>query len=183
MSRRVGLLVLLIVVVLVGGAVGIVLSARPALEDQRDVVDARWAPLRGPLTSRYDALNGVAAALADAGAAERSYTVALNEELETWRRLADDQSTDPGAEASAANRLEGLASRVRANFAFSARLGTDDGIRAALEAYDLAVVPPTEIRRYNRSVREYEDARTDTLKRLPASLFGFDAMPLLVIGA
>jgi hypothetical protein len=182
MSRRVALLVLLIVVVLVGGAVGIMVSARPALEDRRDVVDARWTPLRGPLTGRYDALNQVAVALVDAGAAERSYTVALNEELDTWRRLAGSQDTDPRAEASAANRLEGLASRVRANFAYSARLGSNDGIRSAFEAYDLAVVPSTEIRQFNRSVREYEDARTETLKRVPASLFGFDAMPLLVIG-
>jgi hypothetical protein len=182
MSRRVALLVLLIVV-LVGGAVALVVTARPGLEDKRDAVDARWAPLRGPLAQRYEALGQVAQALTDAGVGERSYTVALSEELDAWRGLTDSRAAHAEAEAESANRLEGLAQRVRANVAFSGRLRADERIVAAFEAFDLALIPRSEIQEYNRTVRVYEDTRNQTLKRIPASLFGYDQRPMIVIGS
>jgi len=56
MSRRVGLLVLVVVLLLAAVVVGLALSARSPLQDGRDAVDGRWVPLRVPLAVRYDAL-------------------------------------------------------------------------------------------------------------------------------
>ena len=182
MSRRVGLL-LLVIVLLVGGAVAVVVTANGPLQDRRDAVDARWAPIRTPLTDRYDRLNQVATALNDAGAGERTYTVDLVQELDTWRKLADSPTADAGAEAASANQLEGLAARARANVAFSGRLKANPAITSAFDAFDSVLVPPPTVSAYNRAVKRYEATRTESMKQLAASLLGFDARPTLVIGA
>lgn len=181
MSRRVVLLLVLAIVVVVGAAGVLVVTARPSLEDRRDAVDARWASLRDPLATRYDGLRQVGDALATAGAGERTYAVELAGALDEWAAFARDP--DPAAEATIANQLEGVAARVRANVAASARLGRDPTIAAAFGAFDRALVPPPAVRAYNRAVRRYQDARTDTLKQVPADLLGYDPRPILVIGA
>ena len=182
MSRRVVLLFLLVIVLLAGAAAAMVATARPGLDDDRTAVDARWASLRGPLAVRYGGLDQVATALAGAGAGERTYTTDLAEELAIWDELAAERDPDPGAEANAANRLEGLAARTRANVARSVRLGRDPAVTQAFAAFDGALVPTADVRAYNRAVRDYQAARTGTLKRLPANLLGYDARPVLVIG-
>ena len=182
MSRRVVLFLVLAILVVVGAGVAVVATARPALDDDRQAVDARWTTLRGPLASRYEGLDQLATALSSAGAGERTYTVALADELRVWADLARSTDPDPDAEATAANRLEGLAARVRANVARSARLGRDPGVTQALAAFDAALVPTAEVEAYNRAVRRYQATRTDTLKRIPADLLGYDARPVLVIG-
>lgn len=182
MSRRFGLL-LLVIVLLVGGAVAVIFTARGPLQDGRDAVDARWAPIRTPLADRYDRLDQVATALNDAGAGERTYTVALAQELDTWHKLADSRTANAGAEAAAANNLEGLAARARVNVAQSSRLKANPAISSAFDAFDIALVPPPSVVAYNRAVRKYEATRTESMKQLAASLLGFDARPILVIGA
>ncbi|MFA5884077.1 MAG: hypothetical protein WDA60_09535 [Acidimicrobiia bacterium] len=182
MSRRVILFLVLAILVVVGGAVAVFATARPALEDDRQAVDARWAALRGPLAVRYEGLGQLATALANGGAGDRSYTVALTDEVGVWADLARSSDPDPDAEATAANRLEGLAARVRANVAESARLGRDTGVTQALGMFDSALVPTADVEAYNRAVRRYQATRTDTLKRIPADLLGYDARPVLVIG-
>lgn len=181
MSRRVGLL-FLVIVLLVGGAVAVIFTARGPLQDSREAVDARWAPIRTPLTDRYDRLNEVADALTEAGAGERTYTVDLVQELDTWRKLAESRAANAGAEATAANQLEGLAARVRANVAQSGRLKANPAISSALDAFALALVPPPSVNAYNRAVRKYEATRTESMKQLAASILGFDVRPTLVIG-
>lgn len=180
MSRRVAILVLLIVV-LVGGAIALVVTARPPLVEDRDAVDARWAALRTPLADRYARLDGVATELSAAGAGERTYTVELADALEDWDGLLDEASAEPDAEAAAANRLEGLATRARVNIVASSRLRNNPAITAALEAFDLALVPPPAVDAYNRAVRRYEGTRSETAKRLTASLLGFDPRPTLQV--
>ena len=182
MSRRVGLL-LLVIVLLVGGAVAVIFTARGPLQARRDAVDARWAPIRTPLTDRYDRLDQVASALNDAGAGERTYTVDLTQELDTWHKLADSRTTNAGAEATSANRLEGLAARTRANVTQSGRLKANPAITSAFDAFDIALVPPPSVSAYNRAVRKYEATRNESMKQLAASILGFDARPTLVIGA
>jgi len=162
--------------------VALVATARPALHDDRQAVDARWATLRGPLASRFQGLDQLGTALGAAGAGERSYTVALTDELGTWADLARSTDPDPAAEATSANRLEGLAARVRANVARSARLSRDPGVAQALAAFDAALVPTADVESYNRAVRRYQATRTATLKRIPADLLGYDARPVLVVG-
>lgn len=182
MSRRVLYLVALFVVVVVAGAVALGATARPRLVDRRDTVDARWSTLRGPLAARYEGLAQLRAALANAGAGERTYGVALSEGLAEWERLTTRPDLDAAAEAAAANRLEGLAARVRANVAGSARLGADAAITEALASFDATLVSPPDVRAYNRAVRRYQDARTAGSRRLVAGVLGFEARPVLVLG-
>lgn len=182
MGRRLLVLVLLATVLVVGGAVALVLTARPDLDDGRRAVDTRWSTLRGPLATRYAGLAQLATALGAAGAGERTYTVDLVDEVGTWDRLAG-RDADPASEVMSANRLEGLATRVRTNVAHSARLSQDPGITEALAAFDTALVPTPDVDAYNRAVRRYQSTRTDTVKQIPADLLGFDARPVLVLGA
>src|SRR4051794_24589945 len=112
MSRRVGLLVLVVVLLLGGVVVALAASARSPLQDGRDAVDGRWVALRAPLATRYAALGQVATGLDAAGAGQRTYGVDLQDGLDEWNRLAKS-SPDAATEAEVANRLEGLATRVR----------------------------------------------------------------------
>jgi hypothetical protein len=180
MSRRVGLLVLVVALLLAAVVVGVALSARSPLQDGRDAVDGRWVPLRVPLAARYDALGQVVAGLDAAG--ERTYAVDLSDRLDEWNRLVKSSSPDAGSEAAVANELEGLATRVRTNIASSGRLSRDQNLAGAFTAFDAALVSPPDVSAYNHAVRRYEDTRHETLKRFPARLLGFDARPILVIG-
>src|SRR5262245_28203266 len=182
MSRRVGLLVLVVVLLLAGVVVALMVTARSPLEDGRDAVDGRWVPLRAPLTARYQALGQVSSGLDAAGAGERTYAVDLKNGLDDWSRLAKSAKPNAEPEAAAANRLEGLATRVRANIFASSRLSRDQGLADAFTAFDAALVPPPDVTAYNRAVHDYEDTRHETLKRVPAKLLGFDSRTLLVIG-
>ena len=182
MSRRVGLLVLVVVLLLAGVVVALMVSARSPLQDGRDAVDGRWVPLRAPLAARYEALGQVAAGLDAAGAGDRTYAVDLKDRLDDWDRLAKSASPNADAEAVLANQLEGLATRVRTNIGGSGRLSRDQNLAGAFTAYDAALVPPPAVSAYNRAVRRYERTRDETLKRLPAQLLGFDERPILVIG-
>jgi hypothetical protein len=182
MSRRVLLLLLLVVVLVIGGAAAFVATTRPDLEDRRDTVDTRWAALRVPLTARYDGLDQLTTALGAAGAGDRTYTVDLADQVEAWNALTTRADPDPGAEASAANQLEGLAARARVNVAQSARLSRDPAVAAALAAFDAALVPADQVGAYNRAVRRYQGTRTDTVTQVPADLLGYDPRPILVLG-
>jgi hypothetical protein len=182
MSRRVGLLLVLVVVLVGGALVALAVTARSPLDERRDAVDGRWAPLRTPLVARYEALGQVAAGLEAAGVGERTYSVDLAERLDEWNRLATSATPDAGSEATVANQLEGLATRVRTNVSASARLSRDEALSGAFVAFDSALVPLPAVTAYNRAVRRYEDTRHETLKRIPARILGFDARPTLVIG-
>ncbi|MFM8303647.1 MAG: hypothetical protein ACKOA9_05025 [Actinomycetota bacterium] len=180
MSRRV-LLLVLVVLVVVGAGVALVATTRPELSDRRAAVDRSWTPLREPLTARYAALDQLSTALDGAGAGDRSYAVDLAGEVTRWTALAG--RADAGAEASSANRLEGLATRTRVNVARSARLSRDPAVVEALTAFDAALVADADVRAYNRAVRRYQETRTGTLAQIPAGLLGYGARPVLVVGA
>jgi hypothetical protein len=182
MLRRLALLPFVLMAVLVLGAAGaVVFVARSPLDERRDAVDARWIPLRAPLATRYEGLEGLAAALSDTGGAARTYTIELTNEINTWKRLVGRTDADPGAEAKSANHLEGLAQRIRANIAGSARLARSTSVTEALAAFDTALVPPEDVSAYNRAVRRYQSTRTALLRRLPAQLLGYGARPVLVL--
>jgi hypothetical protein len=184
MARRIRWLVLIAMAVIVAGLVMVVVSVQPGLSDARDRVDTRWEPLRVPLALRYKALKSVAQALNDAGAGERAVTKELDATLARWSELAlrGPKHTEPDVEAKAANDLEALARRARANVAASARLAPNPAITAAFTAYDQVVVDPTRVRPYNRAVRAYEDEREGTMNRVVATVLGYDARPRLVLG-
>src|SRR5262245_19915015 len=140
MSRRVGLILLVVVLLLAGVVVGLVVTARSPLEDGRNAVDGRWVPLRAPLTARYQALQKVAAGLDTAGAGDRTYAVDLAHSLDEWSRLTKSKDPDAASEATVANQLEGIATRVRTDVAASGRLSRDQGLTDAFTAFDAALV-------------------------------------------
>jgi hypothetical protein len=183
--RRLRWIVVLVAVLLVIAVVAALLLVRPGLEDGRDRVDRRWTPLRPALIARYDALEGVATALADAGAGERAYTTDLRTELGRWQGYAvrGPKHTDPATEVTIANSLEGLARRVRANLIASARLSSNEQLQVALEDYDQAIVPEPAVRTYNRAVRAYEDDRSGFVERIVAGALGYDSRAVLVAGS
>ena len=82
MARRVRRLAVVVVLILAGGAVALVLTARPQLDDRRDDVDRAWTQLRAPLTARYERLAAVRAEAATAneleGLAARLQAVVLS---------------------------------------------------------------------------------------------------------
>jgi hypothetical protein len=182
--RRLRWIVVLVAALVLAAIVAALVFVRPGLEDGRDRVDARWAPLRPALIARYEALDGVATALADAGAGDRAVTTDLQRELGRWQRYAlrGPKHTDPATEAAIANGLEELARRVLANMLGSQKLAANEGLQSALRAFDQAVVPEPEIRAYNRAVRSYEDDRSGFFERLVAGALGYDSRAVLVTG-
>src|SRR6266567_3388236 len=87
MARRVRRLAVVVLVLLVVGAIALVLTTRPKLEDARGGVDRVWTPLRGPLSERYAKLAEANAQLAAAGGGERDVSRALGLRLGRWGEL------------------------------------------------------------------------------------------------
>jgi hypothetical protein len=184
MLRRLKWILLLLVVVVVAAAVVAVLTTRPGLSDARDKVDARWFDLRGTLTERYALLTPVEQALVAAGGPDRAVTRDLRDELARWKALSarSKADADPGAEATTANALEGLARRVKAN-STSGKLNGNAQLTAALQSFDTRVpAPPSLVPEYNRVVRAYQHERSGGIHSLVASVLGYDARPQLILG-
>src|SRR5947208_10201314 len=116
MARRVRRLAVVVLVLLVVGAIALVLTTRPKLEDARDGVDRAWTPLRGPLSERYAKLAEANTQLAAAGGGDRNVSRALGLRLGRWGELrrAKDGDADAEAEAQTADQLEGLGNRLQA---------------------------------------------------------------------
>ena len=182
--RRFRWIAFLVIAVLVALVVAAVVLVRPGLEDDRDRVDTRWTPLRPTLVTRYAKLESVATALRDAGAGDRAVTADLSTALDRWNRYAllGPKHTNAALEATLANDLEGLARRVRANYIASEKLKSNAALRAAIDAFDQAVVPPPAVRAYNRAVRTYEDDRSGFFERIVAGALGYDSRPVLIVG-
>ena len=183
--RRFRWIAVLVIAVLVALVVAAVVLVRPGLEDDRDRVDARWTPLRPTLITRYAKLGSVATALRDAGAGDRAVTADLDTALDRWKRYAllGPKHTDAAHGGDARERARGTcARRVRANYIASEKLKSNDALRAAIDAFDQAVVPPPTVRAYNRAVRTYQDDRSGFFERLVAGALGYDSRPVLVVG-
>lgn len=182
--RRFRWIVVLVVAVLAAVVIAGFVLVRPGLEDGRELVDDRWTPLRPALIERYAALDGVATALRDAGAGDRSVTTDLDTALDRWGTFAvrGPKHTDPGAEVVIANELEELARRVRGNLIASEKLKNAPALAAAVTAFDQAVVPQAAVRAYNQAVRAYEEDRSGFLEHLVADTLGYGSRPVLVVG-
>jgi hypothetical protein len=184
MSRRVRWSLLVLIIVLVGGAVTLVVLERPRLNDAREAVDTRWAPLRaadGPLAVRYQKLEAALLAFEAAGGTGRAAAKDLHAALLAWNRAL--KSGDAGDQAAAADVLEVQATRLRANVNASDRLKTNAALNDALTVFAGTKPPDALIAAYNTAVREYEDERTGTLQRPVARVLGYDQRPRLVLGA
>ena len=186
MARRVRRLAVVVVVLLVIGAIAVVLTTRPKLEDRRSDVDRAWTPLRGPLGERYARLGEANTQLAAAGGGERDVARALGLRLGRWGELhrAGDDDADADAEAQTADELEGLATRLQAVVSSSDRLRASDPLNQAIAAFQATGNEQLQatVKTYNRSVRDYEDERNGLPRGPVASLFGYDSRPQLVLG-
>jgi hypothetical protein len=184
MRRRVGCLAV-VVVLLAAGAVALVLTTRPQLDDRHDEVDRAWTPLRAPLTLRYERLAAVQGEATTAGAGDRGVTRELGAALDRWNRLraAGDRDVDVEAEAGSANQLEGFASRLRAVVLSSDRLRGVDALNQTIATLQGTAPPLPAIKRYNDAVDEYEDTRNSLLRRPMIDLFGYESRPQLVLAA
>jgi hypothetical protein len=181
MARRVRRLAVVVLVLLVAGAVALVLTTRPKLDDARGEVDRRWTSLRRPLATRYDKLAAVNAEFATAGAGDRDVARALGLNLARWDRLRRASDVDADAEAGTADQLEGLATRLQAVVLSSDRLRGVDALNQAIAAFQGTLPPPAAIKAYNNATRSYEDERNGLVRRPVASLFGYDSRPQLLL--
>lgn len=182
MSRRTRWFLLVLVVLVVGGAAALVLTERPKLDDARTAVNTRWNPLRGPdqLVLRYQKLQGALSAFDAAGGSNRSVSKDLHTALAAWGRAL--KGGDAGTEAEAANVVEAQATRLVANALGSERLKADPAVTQSLVQFATTKPNSALVTAYNRAVRAYEDERTGTLQRPVGRLLGYDARPFLVLG-
>jgi hypothetical protein len=179
MWRRLRWILLVLVVALVAAVVTAVVVEKPTLDDDRQAVDARWKALSESLAPRYATLADAVTQLQATGEADRGVTQELVAALDQWTEaLADDS---PGAQAEAANQLEGAGQRLRANIFGSPKLAADESLTTTIATYGSATPLDGEVAAYNEAVRTYEDDRTDTVRRVVALLFGFGARPLFSI--
>jgi hypothetical protein len=183
MSRRTRWILLVLIVVLVGGAIALVVVERPKLDDARTAVDVHWKPLRAPeqLPARYQKLNDAVNAFDAAGGAGRGVSKDLHAALTSWQRALRDGSA--GAQVKAANALEAQGTRLVANALGSERIGSVDAVSSSLGQYAVTRPPAALVRAYNRAVHDYEDERTGILQRPVARLLGYHARPVLMLGA
>ena len=179
MRRRLPWILAALLVLVVGGAIALVVVEKPTLDDARDAVDAGWEPLQEPLVARYEHLGTALAALDAAGGGDRSVAQDLTRELAAWKKAVAKGGV--GTQTEVANRLEGQATRLRANVRVSPRLAGVGALRSAVDAFEGSAPPQDLVRAYNRAVRAYEDDRNDSLRKPVARFFGYDARPLLVI--
>ena len=182
MSRRSRWILLVLIVVVVGGAVALTLTERPQLDDAQTAVDTTWKPLRTPgqLVLRYQTLEGALSAFDAAGGNDRSVSKDLHAALDAWNRALKDG--DAGTQAQAANVVEAQATRLIANAFGSERLKADPAVTDSLTQFAATKPDAALVAAYNHAVRAYEAERTGTLQRPVARILGYDSRPLLVLG-
>jgi hypothetical protein len=181
MRRRTLWILAIVLVLVIGGAVALVLTQKPSLDDARDAVDTRWDAVRPALEARYEKLDAARASFVDAAGGERSVATDLQRALTAWRQALADG--DAGDQVRASNRLEADGTRLQANVLASPRLSQAQPLLDALAAYNASAPAPDLVRAYNRAARDYEDTRTGSLEEPVARAFGFGARPVLVVGA
>lgn len=177
MGRRAALIALVLVIVLVIAGTVALSNGRDTLEHQRTAAETRWKPLRAPLTDRYTKLAAVVAAAKPLG--DRQVLTQVDATETRWIALQKQpfRPEQVPAEVTAANNLEGLIGRVEAAVPDSPRLNGNAGVAAALTALKAAVPPPALVTAFNGAVKRYSDSRTSFWDRLPADMFGYNAIP------
>ena len=183
MARRTRWILLALLVVIIGGAVALVVTQQPKLDDARAKVDTTWQPLRAPdqLVLRYQKLEGALSAFDAAGGKGRGVSTDLHAALDRWSRAL--RGGDAGAQVDAANAVEAQGTRLVSNVTGSPRIKADPAVTDALVAFTTTKPNAIGVAAYNQAVHDYEDERTGTLARPVARLLGFDERPVLALGA
>jgi hypothetical protein len=182
MARRTRWILLALVVVLLGAAVGLVVAQQPKLDDARAKVDTSWKPLVAPdqLVLRYQTLEGALTAFDAAGGKDLGVSRDLQAALGTWRGALRD--SDAGSQADAANHVEAQGNRLVANGLGADRFKQDKALLDALTKYASTKPDPQRVAAYNRAVRDYQDVRNGALAQPVARVLGFDARPVFELG-
>ena len=179
MWRRLRWFLLALAVLVVGGAIALAVVEQPKLDDDQQTVDARWSSLSPALQDRYDKLGGALTAFAAAGGGDRAVTKDLGDALSDWQKAL--AAKDPGAEATAANRLEAQATRLRVNAGVGRFAGVPE-LSAAIGAFTGSLPAADQVTAYNRAVTRYQKQRRSTLGAPVSRVLGFDERPVLVLG-
>jgi hypothetical protein len=182
--RRARWIALALVVLLAVGAVALVATAKPRLDDDRSAVDSAWKQLRGPLAFRYGVLQDGLTAFEQAGGTGVSIATDLHRTFREWDRLRARHGgdVDEGGEVAIANELESLGARLRAFVGSSDRFKRDAGVTSAVAKYH-EVTAPGLIDAYNRAARRYQDDRDSVLRKPVARVLGYDQRPEMVPSA
>ncbi len=179
--RRPGLalrVTVMLVAALLAGTAVLAFSSRGDLEGARRDVDSAWSALRGALDDRYQALAAAGDAVEHRLGAEGALMSDLDEALAAW--LAAGGSRE--RQVAAANRLEGLATRLAGSASATPRLRSSAEVGNALAAV-AAVDSETFRTAYNAAVAHYEQVRGGFPRRLVAGALGFDALRTLETSA
>lgn len=169
------LLIALVILAIAGGAVALVLTNRPPLDDARNAVDAAWQPLVPPLTDRYarlGALEGAVAATPAANAIDEAKLEVYTATMARWNRAV--ATKDPSVGVVAANDLETRIGQLRGLIPVSAHLSQSPAVLNAFVAFNQAPPPPQLVTAYNDAVRKYQRARESVLRRVVVDTFGYD---------
>lgn len=158
----------LVVCALVVAGAAVALLTKGDLDAARDRVDRAWASLHPMLVVRYDRLGNTGTLAAERLGRPSDLLTTLEAALSEWRTA--DTAT---GQVAAANRLEGLASRLAATAETTPRLRSSPVLRDGLAALR-ASLPERAQAEYNRTVARYEDTRGGWVRRLLAGALGFD---------
>jgi LemA protein len=169
-----------VVVFLLALAVAGTLAARPGLDRSRRAVDERWLALRSGLDTRYQALRAAGDATQAALGEAREPLPALASSLSAWERARRNPAGSVRDQVLAANRVEGVAARLRASVDATARLRNAPPVTSALATFT-ASDPSATRRAYDEAVRRYEHDRRSGLARFAAGMLGFEARPRFVL--
>lgn len=174
---------LALVVVVIGGAVALVLTEKPRLDDARTATEQAWKPLTADhqLPDRYRKLFGALSAFdAVPGGSDRSVSRDLHAALKAWDAALKDGDT--ATQVAAANRVEAQGARLWANVVGNARFSEQAALKDALAAWAGTKPPAAMIQTFNRASKRYEDTRTDLLARPVALVLSYDAIPTFQLG-
>lgn len=169
MSRVTRIVAVASVLLFIGGAIVMLLTGRSAIESANDRVKAQWAPLATALQPRYSHLGTLAKAVR-AAQDDRVLLRDIDASLARWQRI---KSTDIDELVVAANRIEGLASRLLRTIETSPRLRSVEAITQAVQTYGQAD-PTASARPFNAAVEQYDETRGSLTRRLAAMAFGFE---------
>jgi hypothetical protein len=178
MKRRRAPLLVIVVALLVGALAFAVVLPRRTLTAKRDAADTAFEALRPSLDARYATVPSILTALDTGGARDRTPTRDLRTALARWTAAA--KGSDPTTLTDAANRVEGDVARTRALVGETPTLSTIGALTAAYTAWDLARPAANLVDANTAAVHAYDAARRGVLRRIAASVGGFEARPVYI---
>jgi hypothetical protein len=168
----------LLLVLVVVAVVALVLTSRPDLEDASSDVDSTWDAATSALDQRYTLLADANGGVTGRPGPPGEISTEVGKSLQEW--LDARESDDRNRAIDAANDLEGLGRRFVLVVSTSPTLAADPAVMDAVNAYANAA-PPEELAAFSAAVRTYADERKGPVRGMVASMFGYDAIPIIAL--